>query len=303
MEEKRTIGATLVGGWMRLHGRLPLKWHHTLAGGIAWLLRRVVRYRSDEVLINLSRSFPQKKYAEVKQIRDRFYRHLAEIFTETVWFSACRGDKGRKRLADSHLVEISNPGVLNAALEGSQQVMILQTHTGNWELTGGLLQYAYAEPLRQDPARIAVTYDRLSSPLWNRVMAESRSAPVADLGFDGYTESREVLRFALSHRGEPFTYVFITDQFPYRFANRHRTRTFLNQPTWTMDGAAALALKQGMAILYLRFAQREEGGYRITFVPVEGTTPEEIMNTYYTLLEEDLRAQPWNYLWTHRRWK
>ena len=28
-----------------------------------------------------------------------------------------------------------------------------------------------------------------------------------------------------------------------------------------------------------------------------------IMEKYYTLLEEDINAQPWNYLWSHKRWK
>ena len=303
MKEKRTFGTRLVGGWMHLHGRLPLRFHHACAGGIAWLLQHVVHYRADVVLVNLSRSFPEKPYKEIQSVRNRFYRHLANIFTEAVWFGACRGDKGRKRLQDSHLVEITNPEVLNDALERSRQVMILQTHTGNWELVGGLNQYAYGPALRQDPSRIAVTYDRLSSPLWDRVMADNRTAPVADQGFDGYTEAREVLRFAVRHRNEPFTYIFITDQYPYRFATRHDAGTFMKQHTVTMDGAAVLALKMDMAVLYLRFREREEGGYSITFIPVEGDSPEEIMKTYYRLLEEDLKAQPWNYLWTHKRWK
>ncbi len=27
------------------------------------------------------------------------------------------------------------------------------------------------------------------------------------------------------------------------------------------------------------------------------------MRRYYKLLEADIEAQPWNYLWTHNRWK
>ena len=50
-----------------------------------------------------------------------------------------------------------------------------------------------------------------------------------------------------------------------------------------------------------------EGGYTITFNPIcedaSRTTPEEIMNKFYALLEKDVEAQPWNYLWTHKRWK
>ena len=27
------------------------------------------------------------------------------------------------------------------------------------------------------------------------------------------------------------------------------------------------------------------------------------MKLYYKHLEEDIQAQPWNYLWTHKRWR
>jgi len=62
-----------------------------------------------------------------------------------------------------------------------------------------------------------------------------------------------------------------------------------------------------MAVGYLRFRCREEGGYTLTIVPISDhageTTSEAVMKRYYELLEEDLREQPWNYLWTHKRWK
>ena len=44
---------------------------------LAWFLRSVLRYRSDVVTVNLSRSFPEKTYDELAVIHKRFYRHLA----------------------------------------------------------------------------------------------------------------------------------------------------------------------------------------------------------------------------------
>ena len=32
-------------------------------------------------------------------------------------------------------------------------------------------------------------------------------------------------------------------------------------------------------------------------------TAQDVMKTYYQLLQEDIEAVPWNYLWTHKRWK
>ena len=81
----------------------------------------------------------------------------------------------------------------------------------------------------------------------------------------------------------------------------------MHQPTKMMTGATALASKLGMAVVYLRYECREEGGYRMTFVPLsenaKGEDPVKIMERYYALLQEDLEKQPWNYLWTHKRWK
>ena len=86
---------------------------------LAWFLRSVLRYRSDVVTVNLCRSFPEKTYEEIQAIHKQFYRHLASVLKETVWFGRCRGEKGRKRLRDSHIVEIANPEELNRLYAGS----------------------------------------------------------------------------------------------------------------------------------------------------------------------------------------
>ena len=273
---------------------------------LAWFLRSVLRYRSDVVTVNLSRSFPEKTYDELEVIHKRFYRHLATIFLEAAWFGRCRGEKGRRRLRESHIVEFTNPEELNRLYGSSRQLMLLQAHTGNWELIGGILNYSYSVPLEITPEAFAVTYLRLHNARMDRLMARSRTAPVADLGFKGYVEAGDILRFALQRKEQKFGYVFITDQYPYN--NRENMQLdFLHQKTATMTGAAALAVKLDMAVGYLRFETRGEGGYRMTVVPLcdhaAGENPLELMQRYYRLLEEDLQKQPWNYLWTHKRWK
>ena len=81
----------------------------------------------------------------------------------------------------------------------------------------------------------------------------------------------------------------------------------MHQKTKSMIGGASLARKFGFAVMYLRWEIVERGKYRMTFVPVcedaSQLTPEEIMTQFYRLLEEDLNREPWDYLWTHKRWK
>ena len=56
---------------------LPLGFHYACGRGLAWFLEKVMHYRRDVVFINLSRSFPDKKYHEIRAIAKDFYKHLA----------------------------------------------------------------------------------------------------------------------------------------------------------------------------------------------------------------------------------
>ena len=103
------MGTRIVEGILYLMGRLPLGYHRWWGRRLAWLFRSGLRYRQDVVMTNLARSFPAKRYDELKDINKRFYTHFGTVLTEMIWFGACRGPKGRKRLHDSHIVEITNP--------------------------------------------------------------------------------------------------------------------------------------------------------------------------------------------------
>ncbi len=306
MTKGKTLWQGLAGGMLRLMGRLPLSFHHAMAHVTGWFVRVVVRYRRDVVKDNLEKSFPEKSAAELKSIEKKFYAHFGRIFTEALWFGSCKGDRGRKRLKSSHIVEIANPEEFNRIIRDNREVMILQSHAGNWELIGGILNYTYGEPLLITTHTFAITYLPLHNAFWDTFMGENRQAPVADMDFTGYIPSHRIVRHVQEHAGKKYCYSFITDQFPYSYSHKHMVH-FMNRETPTMTGGAALACRMDMAVLYLRFAYREDGGYRMEFVPITehaGTTaPMDIMKKYYNLLEEDLRKQPWNYLWTHKRWK
>lgn len=303
----RSFGAVLLDGYLRLKGRFPLSYHYFWGRIAAWLCRDVVHYRTRETMVNLSRSFPGMKYAELKETERRFYAHLGDIFAETVWFAGCRGERGIQRFRRQHLIESLNPETLNRFHDEGRPVMVFASHTGNWELLGSLLSTSWGEPFTVRPGDIAVVYKRLSSRVWDEVLRDNRCGIVAHTDFDGYVESKEMLRYALSHREEPLVYLFPNDQAPYQGASRADVGTFLHQDTQAMTGGAALARKLGMAVVYLRWRAEARGRYTVEYVPLAADasqlTVEEILRRYYALLEEDVQAQPFNYLWTHRRWK
>ena len=309
MDKKRTFGVRLTEFFLRLHARLPLSYHYAWGRFVTWLVRDVFRYRTDVVLTNLARSFPDMDYDAVKDIYRQFYVHFGELFAEAIWFSGCRGERGRERLLKANICDIDNIDEFNAFYDRSSSVMLLNSHAGNWELMGGVGQYDRGAPGKRTwtDKEVVVLYRALSSRFWDQVMADGRCAPVSDLDFQGYVEGSAILRYAIAHRREKKLYIFNTDQYPYWQAGRFSVGTFLNQETLAMGGGTAIACKMGMSVAYIRWYRTERGHYRLTFVPLaenaSETTPEELMKLYYKHLEEDIQAQPWNYLWTHKRWR
>lgn len=291
---------------MRLLALLPLRVHYALGDAVSWLAEYVFRYRVHDVTVNLARSFPEKKYKELKQIRHDFYRHFGEVLAETVWFGGRRGVKGLYR---AHIAEIANPEEINGLYDKAPSVMVLMSHSGNWELIGGIQSYDYSgKPGNIDEKNYFVVYLQQSSRVWDNIMRHNRTANLKDpKNYRGYLESRQVLRFALGHREEKIFYNFITDQYPYFSQASSPVVEFMHQETILMKGAADLARKCGMAVCYLSMPRVKRGLYRLNYVTIcenaSELSSEDIMNEYYRLLQQDIEAQPWNYLWTHRRWK
>ena len=297
------VAKALVVFFMRLLALLPLKVHYVLARLVSWLAEKVFKYRVSDVFVNLGRSFPGKDYSEIKSIKHKFYRHFGNLLAESIWFGGCSS----RRLRKQHIVEFKGLDGLKRLYESAPSVMVLMSHAGNWELYGGFESYQ-EDPVFFTPDKVCIVYLQQSSRMWDEIMRSNRLAPMKDPdAFEGYLEARKVLRYALEHRGEKKVYNFIIDQYPY-FAQKNPLHVrFMDQDTVTMTGAADLACKLGMAVCYLSVKEEKQGLYTYEYIPIcedaSATTPAEVMTRYYSMLEEELHAQPWNYLWTHRRWK
>lgn len=285
-------------------GLLPLRVHYALGRFVAWLAGDVLRYRRDVVIHNLTKAFPEKNVWDLKPLRKAFYQHFGELIAEAIWFGGCRNVK---RLRRARLVEMENPEVATRLFENSPSMVIMYSHCGNWELFGGFLSYNYTDkPHPFTEQNFCVVYRALSSRAWDLVMRDNRFAPLEDRKhYSGYLESKDLIRYAYSHRDEKKVYSVNTDQRPYFPSPANMDVEFFGQNVQTMTGAAALARKFGMAVAYLSMRRERRGHYLLHFeVLCEDASKmsvEEITKQYYQLLEADIRQQPENYLWTHRR--
>ena len=285
--------------------KLPLRFHYFMADILAWLLRKVLRYRYSTVMINLSRSFPNKKYKEIDRIAKDFYKHMGEIFVEAIWF----GGSSYKRLYDSGIVTVMNPEELNELFLSTPSMTVLSTHCGNWELMGGFLGYRTlsGEKVAICEEDIRVVYKKLSSPVSDEVFKRNRVAPLERVGTSCEIESMNILRHAVSNRDKRLVYIYPTDQAPYWKAAKHPIGEFMHQQTNVMLGSVGAACKMSHSVMYMKMRRVERGRYEMTLIPIcrnaSEMTPEQIMRKYYDLLEQEINETPHNWLWTHKRWK
>ena len=299
----RKFAVKLARGAVKVIGRLPLKVHYFFAGLITWLLRDIMRYRNDVVLTNLARSFPEKKYWDLKPIYDEFYRHLGELFVEAIWFGA----SDYKRLYKSGIVTVTNPEVFNQMFLSTPNTTVLFSHCGNWELLGGFLGYrtATGEKIVIEEKHIRVVYKELHSKFSDEFFRRNRVNPLEKVGTECEIESSKILRTAIKYRNDKAVYIYIADQYPYMSA--YEVGEFLSQPTLAMLGSAGVAHKLGHGVVYLKMKRVRRGKYEMTFIPIcedaSKMTPEEITRKYFDILEEEIRETPHNWLWTHKRWK
>ena len=306
MDKGKKVKYRLLSGLLRALSFLPLQVHRFLGSLAGFVMLHLVKYRRDVALKNLRNAFPDKSSEEIDSILKKFYRYLGTVYCEATWFGSCRGNM--RRLSRARVCDLKGQEYLNGYTDSGKSVIVLMSHTGNFELISGFMTYVGdGTPISARESHIAVSYKRLHNEFWNDFMYRNRlSGLLRPEEYDAQVESADILRFVYRHKDDAYVYHFITDQYPY--GEGHNVEVdFLNARTLSMTGGLAMARKLCLPVLYLRFACRLKGGYTIEYLPFcDDASREdigELTQKYYTMLEEDIRRQPWNYLWTHKRWK
>lgn len=285
--------------------KFPLKFHYFMGDILSWTARNIMRYRYEEVTINISRAFPKRRYKGVRQIISDFYTHFGELFAETVWFSG----SSYARLRKEGIAEIANPEVLSRLYDNAPSVTLLCTHCGNWELLGGLFGYRTLNggKLSMGEKDTIVAYKAQKNPVMDEVFRMNRTNPLKEVGIECTVESRNILRYSIKNKAEKKLYIYPADQAPYAGTGKFPIGNFLNQNTYAMAGSIGVACKLSHAVAYMKMKRVRRGYYEISFIPIcenaSLMSQEDILRKYYDLLEEEITETPANWLWSHRRWK
>lgn len=253
------------------------------------LLYHVLHYRRGIVRQNLIKSFPEKLPVEIGKIERTFYRYFCDLFLETFKTIAI----SKEDMIRHCELTPETRDIFNQLADENQSCIVVMGHFGNWEWAGN----TFSISCRQ---KLYVIYHPLSNKYFNGLVYRMRTR----FG-TGLITMKDTLRDMLKHRDQLTATAFIADQAP--LPDRAYWMNFLNQDTPVFLGIEKIALKIRYPIVYVTIRRVKRGYYkvfaeRIELPLVSGKTG-EITEIHTRRLENDIRSQPENWLWTHRRWK
>ncbi len=270
---------------------LPFPLLYLLSDLLYLKLYYIFRYRRKVVYSNLRNAFPEKTDPEIRLIALKFYRHLADVVLEVI---KLRSMSGRKLVERLHFTNLS---LIQDVADSGQSVIGAMGHIGNWEwmpiglqrILTGMQGFAVVKPLS----------DKFFDAYYNKIRC--RLLINSEL-----ISFKHIFRELVRHKNEVTYTALAADQTPHKDEIHYWTR-FLNQDTAFFQGVEKMAVKLNLAVFFLDVQQTRRGYYEVTATKITvnpaDTSPNEIMESYIQLLENAIRTNPHNWLWSHRRWK
>lgn len=270
---------------------------------VVWLLRRLPRklftpcalvlgaflfvfYRRGVVRANLAFAFPEWSSTQRRQTVWAYYQHLARVLVESLHAT----DYTEAELRDH--VTLEQTEVITEALARGQGVVFLTGHFGNWEWL--------ARRAAIEWGRLAVLYNRPHDDALDEILVKLRSE--AGMTLITYTDARGSIRWlrnggilGITMDQEPLTGV---------------AAPLFGRPALTHTGPFRLA-RLAHAVVVTGFCHRvRTGRYRARMEPFPLTSSEPDERSilaeateFNARLENAVRQDPSQWLWTHRRWK
>lgn len=280
---------------------LPLGFFYFISDIMAFMFHYIFRYRRSVIDINIARSFPELKYCEFKRLRTEYYKYMCDIGLESIWALTASEEKLCK------VIKVENPQLMDDISGRYNKVVVVMAHSGNWEILSGVCGDSSKRSSESFGWNsIILAYKAAENGIFDILFTRMRMNEYAKFKNPGMPiESKRIIRHVLKDKQEKGIYVFIADQSPLP-GERIVTR-FLNQPTLMISGPEYVAVKLNLPVVYLNMRRPKRGEYIIKFTTIvehAGKTEHGFVTRGYAkLLEKDIFANKYNWLWSHKRWK
>ncbi len=279
----------LIYPFLLLISILPFKVFYWFSNGVYVLIYHIIGYRKKVVSQNLKLVFPEKPISELKTIEKKFYKHMVDMFLEMVKSISISKKELNKRFI------IKNPEELKRLEKQNKSVIIMYGHYASYEWS-----YVVENHINFKGYGI---YKKIKNKYFDRLVRRIRSK--YNTGLIHTKESISRIN-KLKENNEKFMIAFLSDQSPKLKKTYHWTSFMgIHVPCYT--AAEMLAKKMDFAVSYLKIDKVKRGYYEAEFISLADNANDyndyEITDRFTKLLENQIKAAPEYYLWTHKRWK
>jgi Kdo2-lipid IVA lauroyltransferase/acyltransferase len=277
----------LIYGTLYLLSLLPWFVMYGISDLLAFLTWNVFGYRKDVVLGNLAIAFPEKPEAERVRIAKAFYRNFTDAIVESIKVISM----GEKALRKKFVPNMEQAETLSKL---GKNIHIHAMHNFSWEIVNLGVSMVWKMPFMG-------VYMPIGNKHLEKIFRKVRSrygtilVPATDFKtkFRGYEQQR-------------YSIALVADQNPGSPAHAYWAN-FFSKPAPFVRGPEKSARSRDLAVFFGHFFPVRRGVYSIDLKMITlnaaGTTEGELTLSYIRYVEECIRKQPANYLWSHRRWK
>lgn len=281
-----------MAGLYRFAGNL-LALMPTFAGRIfdhflAILLQYIIRYRSKLVRQQIAACFPKHSKASNSRIISKFYLHLAN----TLRLSLAGLHWPEKKVLNH--IKVTNPEVIANLLATNKPIILVGAHQGNWELAATRLALEWDFPM-------TAIYKPVKQQALNQYLKSQRSRFGLDL-----IPIRHTARGFLKSKDRSVLFLLLGDQSPDNMKEALWIN-FMGRETAWLHGLERYSHLADAAVVF--FCTTPVGHDRFE-IHLELLTNQistldrgRITTIYIKALESSIYKTPWNWLWSHNRWK
>lgn len=235
---------------------------------------------------NLRHAFPKKTEQEIQFICKKFYRNFCDQWIETLKLLSMSKEELNRRIR-------GNWDVFHQLYSEGRNTYALLGHTFNWEWANVACQYNCQQ-------QFAGVYMPQKNKAADKLLIKIRSRSGA------WQISMKAKRGFQKLEGVRYIVGLIADQNP-PVVKAATWYDFMNREAPFFNGPEVLARKAKAAIVFAGIKKLRRGYYEIVLERFtdDATTlaKGEMMQAYVHFMEEQIKAQPENWMWTHNRWK
>ena len=244
-------------------------------------------YRNHIIKSNIDNAFNNSNIYHKKQIIKGFRRYFLNLICEIIKMISVNNSFYKNRIT------IKNIEILDQYYDRNQTIVLMMGHHNNWEWAGQIISI-------KSKQKFVSVYKKLSSSFFDYLMINLRKKNGADV-----IEMNDIIKHIYDNK-ECKIIGLIADQNPIVTYSTTWTK-FFNQSVPVIDGPEKIARKLNFPVLFCNMNKIKDGYYTISFEVIDEnpktSNSGDITNKFFNRLEEKIKEEPNNYLWSHNRWK